>query len=257
MFYVTHGPPSKNRGPRSGRNASWLVNGFARFGQRLYVGPRFLAAALLAQAARGAGAETLAAGGAPQVQLLDTATDPPPATSGSGSGPNDPASVEPVPAEPVPAEPSRPGPQPAEPQSPAGSPQGAVATPPPSAAPSAPAAPAASKAAALQKPDIADKLQPEAEPSLSSPIEMEASGLRGVTPGASTVDDLQRAWGMPKDTHHDGKVTAYLVRDQALPPRGSKHGRQQGAVDRGPFSETAFPPAAWPVNWTCPRSSRC
>ena len=54
------------------------------------------------------------------------------------------------------------------------------------------------------------KLVPVADPKTAGPVTLEASGFRGVTPGTSTVDDMQKAWGQPKDMRRDGKTTSYL-----------------------------------------------
>ena len=46
----------------------------------------------------------------------------------------------------------------------------------------------------------ASPLQPIPDPRTSGPVEIEAASFNGIVPGVSTMEEVQKAWGAPKDT---------------------------------------------------------
>jgi tetratricopeptide (TPR) repeat protein len=118
-----------------------------------------------------------------RVQLVDTASDPPQSLSSDAAG-----------AAPLAGVPMA-GPAPAE-----SAPRDAAAIAGPTIIDDKPA----------QKPSSLEKLEPTPDPKSAGPVNLEASGFRGVTPGVSTVAEMQKAWGQPSDTRRDGKTTSFL-----------------------------------------------
>ncbi len=58
--------------------------------------------------------------------------------------------------------------------------------------------PAAEKPAA-EKPAAGEPLQPIAEQQPGGPVEIDAASFKGVTPGVTTVAELEKGWGAPKE----------------------------------------------------------
>jgi len=53
-------------------------------------------------------------------------------------------------------------------------------------------------------------LRPIPDPINAGPVEVEAASFKGVTPGISTRDDVERAWGAPKEVRKQGAVLLQL-----------------------------------------------
>ena len=81
-------------------------------------------------------------------------------------------------------------------------------------APSDKAADTASPDAAAAKPAGDEKTQakldpvPDAQP--AGPVALEATSFHGVTPGVSTVEEMAKVWGAPKEIHKQGKTSLQL-----------------------------------------------
>jgi tetratricopeptide (TPR) repeat protein len=58
-------------------------------------------------------------------------------------------------------------------------------------------------------------LQPIPDPHIGGPVEIEAASFNGVVPGVSTTEEVQKAWGAPRDTAvRDG----HTIQLHAVPP---------------------------------------
>jgi tetratricopeptide (TPR) repeat protein len=58
-------------------------------------------------------------------------------------------------------------------------------------------------------------LQPMPDPHTGGPVEIEAASFNGIVPGVSTMDEVQKAWGAPKDAAARDGHTIHL---HAVPP---------------------------------------
>jgi tetratricopeptide (TPR) repeat protein len=54
------------------------------------------------------------------------------------------------------------------------------------------------------------KLQPIPDPQQLGPAELEATSFHGVTPGVTTVEEMEKAWGAPKEIHKKGATLMQL-----------------------------------------------
>ena len=54
------------------------------------------------------------------------------------------------------------------------------------------------------------KLEPIPDPQQLGPAELEATSFHGVTPGVTTVEEMEKAWGAPKEIHKQGKTLMQL-----------------------------------------------
>lgn len=70
-------------------------------------------------------------------------------------------------------------------------------TPPAAASPTAPSEPPK------------ERLQPVPAPS-DGPVEIEAASFSGITPGASTVEEVEKAWGKPKQVKDQNEMAVHL-----------------------------------------------
>ncbi len=61
----------------------------------------------------------------------------------------------------------------------------------------------------------ASPLQPVPDPRASGPVEIEPASVNGIVPGVSTMEEVQKAWGPPKDTAVRDGHTVHL---HAVPP---------------------------------------
>jgi tetratricopeptide (TPR) repeat protein len=61
----------------------------------------------------------------------------------------------------------------------------------------------------------ASPLQPIPDPHAGGPVEIEAASFNGIVPGVSTMDEVQKAWGAPKDAARRDGRTVHL---HAVPP---------------------------------------
>ncbi|MBN2580442.1 MAG: hypothetical protein JXB10_15770 [Pirellulales bacterium] len=115
--------------------------------------------------------------------------------------------------------------------------------------PESPAAAPQAKASPSANPPAAETLTPIPEADLSGPVPLEVVSFKGVTPNVSTIEDVEKAWGSPKEiyrrndlmtqlysvepfdqvevSYHKEKVSAIVVRfSRALP--ADKVARQLG-----------------------------
>ncbi len=53
---------------------------------------------------------------------------------------------------------------------------------------------------------VPESLKPIPDPQNGGPVTIEAAGFKGVTPGVSTADEVQKAWGPPKDVVKKGNT---------------------------------------------------
>lgn len=105
---------------------------------------------------------------------------------------------------PAPRQPGTPnGPQPGEPAS---------LPPPPDAAP---ATPAPAPAGTAETSNGGAPLVPVPDAKYLGPVEIEATGFQGITPGASTRADVEKTWGKPKQWR---KLDSGLVQSYSVDP---------------------------------------
>jgi tetratricopeptide (TPR) repeat protein len=72
-----------------------------------------------------------------------------------------------------------------------------------------------SKAPLPGQPSGVNALQPIPDPRSNGPVDIEAASFNGVVPGVSTMEEVQKAWGPPKDTvARDG----HTIQLHAVPP---------------------------------------
>ena len=81
--------------------------------------------------------------------------------------------------------------------------------------PASDAAPAADNSPTeKEKPSAGDKpkakLEPIPDPQQVGPTELEATSFHGVTPGVTTIEQMQKAAGAPKEIHKQGKTMMQL-----------------------------------------------
>lgn len=55
-----------------------------------------------------------------------------------------------------------------------------------------------------------ESLQPIPDPQNGDPVEIEAASFNGVTPGVTSVSDVQKAWGQPKETANRNSMQVHL-----------------------------------------------
>ena len=92
-----------------------------------------------------------------------------------------------------------------------------------------------------EKPSAGDKpkakLEPIPDPQQVGPTELEATSFHGVTPGVTTIEQMQKAWaraeGDPQARQDDDAVAL----DRALPSRRGQLHRRQGHVDHHPLRQ--------------------
>jgi len=88
-----------------------------------------------------------------------------------------------------------------------GTPNVAPASPETAEKPPTPAAASSPAPSPEPAPPAADPLKPISDPQDSGPVEIEASSFKGVVPGVSTVADVEKAWGAPKEIQkRDGSL---------------------------------------------------
>ena len=111
---------------------------------------------------------------------------------------------------------------------------------------------AATKPASDEKPAAnpksEEKLSPIADPEQTGPVELEATSFHGVTPGTSSIDDMDKAWGTPKELRKQGKTTLRLYALESFPHVEATCNGDKVTFDRRPlrqeFSRRQGGPAA-------------
>jgi tetratricopeptide (TPR) repeat protein len=65
--------------------------------------------------------------------------------------------------------------------------------------------------------DKPESLTPIPDPKYAPPAEIEATSLKGITPGVSTLEELEKAWGPPKEIQKQGNGTMRLYAVDPFP----------------------------------------
>ncbi|MCE5268180.1 MAG: hypothetical protein LLG00_09880 [Planctomycetaceae bacterium] len=117
----------------------------------------------------------------------------------------------------------------------------------------------AAKPAATSKSKLSGPLRPTAEPQEGPAVSVEPASFKGVTPGATTAEEVEQIWGKPKDTtrakgvlvqlysvapfkrvevsYTDGKVASVVIRfDRSFPTEAVANQLQLTAIRPVPVS---------------------
>jgi tetratricopeptide (TPR) repeat protein len=94
---------------------------------------------------------------------------------------------------------------------------GAAASVPPAAAPATPPPTAAAPDAPATGDKKQGKLEPIPEAKSAGPVELETTSFKGVTPGTTTLAEVQKSWGKPKEIKKQEHATIHLYSVDPFP----------------------------------------
>ncbi len=118
--------------------------------------------------------------------------------------------------------------------------------------------PESPRAAAIPAPaDDSGKLVPIPESPPLGPVALEACSFHGVTPGVSSVDAMEKAWGPPKETRRHGKALVELHAVAPFPRVEVHCSRRQGDGDRHSFRQAGSRRQGGPADSIWRRFNRC
>ena len=108
-----------------------------------------------------------------------------------------------------------------------------------------------------QSPTAVRRWSPCRTRNILGPAEIEVTSFHGITPGASTRDNVEKTWGKPKESRTLDSRPDAVVLGRSVPPRRGGLFRTTARSRRwSSASNTASLPPRSPSSWNCPRSSR-